>query len=378
MIVERYLDWAASAPPHMRAEAAGDLARSYLFGDLERDIREEIETVLMRVLDDPSIAVRCAVAEAVASSPDAPHALVLSFAQDTPDVAEPVLARSPLLSDLELVDLMALGSARVQCAIARREPVSGPLSAAICEVASVEACQALLENPSAAILSSTAARIATRFGGHGGVRDALSSRADIGPEIRQAMMRSVADALSDFVSGCGWLGQDRARRAADEACDRGAVTIAAEARDPQGFVRHLADRGQFSPSLALRALLSGDLVLFEAALSTLSGQSPARVAGFVRDFQGRGFAALYAGAGFPNAALPVFRAALAGRRDFDLDGVRAGCSLSRPLVERALAACDPTDYALGPMRTLLRRFLAEAARETARRDRLDDVVAQAA
>lgn len=380
MIVERYLDWAATAPAHMRAEAAGDLARSYLFGDLEPEIRADVEAVLTRALDDRSLAVRCAVAEAFAAAPDAPHAIVLSLAQDAPDVAEPLLMRSPLLSDLELVDLMALGSLRVQCAIARRPQVSAPLSAAIAEVARAEACQALIENPGARILSSAAARMAARHGADGGVRDALIARVDLGPEIRQMLMRSVADALSSFVSGCGWLGQDRAQRAADEACDRGAIAIAAEAADARGFVRHLANRGQFSPSLALRALLSGDLALFEAALATLSGQSPARVAGFVRDFGGRGFAALYDQAGFPKAALPVFRAALNARRDLHLAEAGSNAALSRRLVERTLAACDPCAPDIAPLRTLLQRFAAEAARDQARRSypEVETVVAAAA
>ena len=131
MIVERYLEWAAGAPAHLRAEAAGALARSWLHGDLEPQVRDEVEAVLTRSLDDPAIAVRCAIAEALSAAPDAPHALMLSLAQDAADVAEPVLARSPVLTDLELVDLVALGDVRAQVAIARRRMVSGPLAAAI-------------------------------------------------------------------------------------------------------------------------------------------------------------------------------------------------------------------------------------------------------
>lgn len=368
MIAERYLDWAASAPPHMRAEAAGDFARTFLFGELDPHTRADVEAVLTRTLDDPSIAVRCAVAEALAASPDAPLAIVLTLANDAPDVAAPVLQRSPLLSDLELVDLMALGSLRTQTAIAGRAEVSAPLAAAIGEVAQAEACQALVENPGARILPSTAARIAARHGAHGGVRDALIARPDIGPEIRQTLMRSVADALSSFVAGRGWLGPDRARRAADEACDRGVITIAAEAADARRFARHLADRGLLTSSLALRALLSGDVGLFEAALSALSGRSPERVAGFVLDFSGRGFAALFAEAGFPTSALPAFRAALGGLREFSAFGEGSGAALSRRLVEQALGACDPLAPDLAHLRALLNRFSVEAARDQARRD----------
>lgn len=368
MIVERYLEWAATAPPHMRAEAAGALARSFLHGDLEPSVRDDVEAVLTRTLDDVSLAVRCAIAEAFASAADAPHAILLSLAQDAPDVAEPVLSRSPMLSDHELVDIVAVGGARAQAAVASRPFVSAPLAAAIAEVASARACEVLLENPGARIAHSAAARMAVRHGGDGGVRDALIARRDLGPELRQILMRSVADALSSFVSGCGWLGADRARRAADEACDRGAIAIAAEEGDARPFVLHLVGRGQFSPSLALRALFSGDLALFEAALSALSGQTPKRVSGFVRDFEGRGFAALYERAGFPKSALPIFRAALSAAREGPMAGAQAGeRALSRRMVERALSACRGGEVEIGPLHAMLRRFAAEAARDEARR-----------
>ena len=368
MIVERYLEWAAGAPPHMRAEAAGALARSYLHGELEFSVRDDVEAVLTRSLDDPSLSVRCAISEAFASSADAPHAIIYSLSVDAPDVAEPVLSRSPVLSDHELVDIVAVGGLRTEIAVARRPVVSAPLAAAIAEVASARACEAMLANPGAIVTRSVAARIATRHGGDGGVRDALIARSDLGPELRQILMRSVADALSSFVSGCGWLGPDRARRAADEACERGAIEIAAGAHDARPFVLHLVDRGQFSASLALRALLSGDVGLFEAALSALSGQPLKRVSGFTRDFEGRGFEAIFQQAGFPKSALPAFRAALAAARDDqDGGGRRDHRALSRAKVGRALAACRGGEAELGPLRAMLRRFAAEAARDEARR-----------
>ena len=366
MIVERYLDWAATAPAHMRAEAAGALARSYLHDELDPHVRDSVETALTCALDDEHIAVRSALADAFASSPRAPHAIVLSLAQDIPDVADPILSRSPVLSDLELVDVVALGGPRAQAAVAGRRTVSGPLAAAIAEVADARACERLARNAGAHLTRAAAARIAVRHGGDGATRDALISRGDIGPEIREILMRSVAETLQAFVAGCGWLGVDRASRAAEEACERGHVTIARAIPDARAFVLHLAGAGLFRPGLALRAMLSGDVGLFEAALSALSGQEPARVAGFVQDFEGRGFEALYMRAGFPRTALPVFRAALAAGREAGFAD-RDAATLSRRMVERALTACEGSEADVVSLRATLRRFAAEAAREEARR-----------
>ena len=367
MIVERFVEWAQDAPADLRADAVAALARSYLHGDLEHHIRADVEQALVYALDDRSLSVRAALADVFAGAADAPHAVVLSLANDAPDVATPVLERSPLLSDVELVDLVAQGGRRVQSAIARRRPLSAPLSAAIAEVGEAEACVALILNPDARLMRSSAARIASRHGADGAVRDALFARDDLGPELRVILMRAVASALQGFVTGRGWLAPDRARRAADEACDRGALAIAAGQTDRRAFVAQLAARGEFSPSLALRAVLGGDVALFEAALSSLSGQSPARVSGFIREFAGRGFEALYRDAGLPLSALPVFRAALAATREIGLAGGAGDAGLSRRIVERALAGCPPHDRAVEPLRAMLRRFAAEAARSEARR-----------
>lgn len=373
MIVERYLEWSESAPAPVRAEAAGALARSYLFGEMEPAVRADIELALIRSLDDPSLGVRCAIAEALAGSADAPQALVLALASDAPDVAVQVLSRSPLLSDVELVDLMAQGGVRAQIAIARRKSVSAPLCAAIAEVGRVEACAALVENPGARLTRSVAARLAERHGADGAVRGALLQRLEVGPDVRQILMRSVAASLQSFVTARGWLTPDRARRAAEEACERGALSIAAAEPDAQGFVRHLIARGEFSPGLALRALLCGNVAVFEAALSALSGQTPGRVASFVREFEGRGFEALYRRAGFPMSALPVYRAALGAAREFGFSG-GADAEMSRRMVERALTACEGADVDVAALRALLRRFATEAARGAARRSRETPVI----
>ena len=76
------------------------------------------------------------------------------------------------------------------------------------------------------------------------------------------------------------------------------------------MIRHLRESGQLTAGLVLRALLSGNLALFEEALSELTGMSLARVAGIVHDRKGFGFRALYEKAGLPASAYPLFREAL--------------------------------------------------------------------
>ena len=146
------------------------------------------------------------------------------------------------------------------------------------------------------------------------------------------------------------------------------------ARDGRAGLRelaaHLRDSGQLTPSLVLRALLSGRRDLFEAALAELSGLREDRVAGQLRDFRGAGFAALYAKAGLPAKFLPAFRAALEAQRDFaDLHDESGEARLSLIMIERVLTACEELNGGeLDRLMALLRRFEMEAALEQARQE----------
>lgn len=179
---------------------------------------------LTALLDDPSPLVRKAMAEAFASAPDAPPAIVVALASDQSEIAAPILGRSPVLTDGDLIDCAAIGDAFAQAAIALRAPLSVGVSAAIAEVGAREALIALAVNPEAAIPISLAARdrMVERFGHDGEVREALLSRPALAPSVRADLVSATAAALSDFVIGCAWLSPERAERVEREASEKGA------------------------------------------------------------------------------------------------------------------------------------------------------------
>ena len=370
MIVRQFLLWARTAPPGQRAEAAGALARAYLYSDFSPEDRWEAATAMTALLDDPSPLVRRALAEAFANAKDAPRHLVVALANDQDDVAALVLSRSPVLSDADLVDCAALGGDLARTAIALRPRVSVAVAAALAEIAGAASLAALAGNRGAEIPDSAFARIVERHAGSAELRETLIARPDLPLAIRQAIAVAVSESLAGFVLDRGWLSPERTQRIVREAREKAtlALSSAAEREDVSRLVAHLRRTGQLTPALILRALLSRNLVFAEAAFGDLSGLAPARVAGFLRDRRGSGFAALYRKAGLPASLEPAFEAALAAFRDHGEGGRPAdGGQLSRLAVERVLAACrDLAPEEAGKLMALLRRFEAEAARDEAR------------
>jgi len=374
MIVRNFLQWAQNAPAAPRAEAAGALARAYLYSDLEQATRREAELALTALLDDPSPLVRRALSESFASALDAPHAIVAALANDQSDIASPVLSRSPLLTEAELIDCAAIGDSFAQSAIALRARVPASVCAALAEVGSREAAISLAVNPGAELAEFSMQRMVERFGDDGEMREALLSRPYLPPVIRNDLVNAAAVSLAAFVVDCAWLSSERAARLTREARDKANVIILAETVESDGrrglrdLVRHLRGSSQLTASLVLRALLSGNRDLFEVALVELSDLSELKVAGLLRDFRGPGFAALYARAGLSTQWLPAFRAALDAQREFGSRGGRLeDARLSLAMIERVLTACENINAGeLDKLMALLRRFEMEAARDEAR------------
>jgi uncharacterized protein (DUF2336 family) len=370
MIVRQFLQWIRHASAGERAEATSALARAYLHSDLSNDDLAAAEGAMIMLLDDPSPLVRGALAQVFASAQKAPPVVVHALASDQPDVALPLLSRSPLLSDEDLVDLFATGHIDAQIAIAGRPMLSRPLAAAIAEVGPADSCLALLENDDADIPSFSVDRIVERFGHLSPIRENLVARSDLPMATRQALLAKLSQTLAGFVTARHWLGPEHAEYAAREACEKATVALAAETpyEEIGELMQHLRRSGQLTAGMILRALLSGNVVLFEEALTELSGMPLERVTGYIHDKNISGFKALYAKAGLPDAAYPAFREAIAAMRDGILVGERGGASrLKRRMVERVLAACvaERRDD-MASLLALLRRFAVEAAREEAR------------
>ncbi len=380
MIVRQFLQWLRNAPPGERADATSALARAYLHSDLSPDDRAAAEGAMTMLLDDPSPLVRLALADVFASSQAAPPVIVYALAADQPEIAAPILERSPLLRDADLVDLAATAHPQSQAAIASRFLLPCAVAAAIAEVGAAHACLALLENPGAEIAPFSIDRIVERFGHLAPIRENLLVRDDLPATTRQALLAKLSQTLAGFVSARHWMPQDHAQYAAREACEKATIALAAETREAEigALVSHLRESGQLTAGLILRAILSGNIVLFEEALAELSGLPLDNVSSYIHDRSVSGFQALYRKAGLPDAAYPAFREAVMAMREGALLGEHNDMArLKRRIVERVLERCTEEAHGdLAPLITALQRFAVEAARDEARMF-CEDLVADA-
>jgi uncharacterized protein (DUF2336 family) len=369
MIVRQFISWIKTAPAGERAEATRSLARAWLISDLSEDDRAAAEGALLMQLDDASPLVRQAMAEVFARSGEAPAAIIRALSLDQPSVAVPVLEHSPLLIDADLVDIVATGNCETQCAIARRINLPASVCAAIAEVGTAEAALELIENAYAELAPFSWDRIVARHGHLAAIRESMLVLEDLPAATRLALVAKLSETLAQFVVAKNWLSADRAGRVASEARDRSTVNIAAVSRgdDMCGLVQHLRATSQLTAGLILRALLSGNLELFEAALAELSDLPRSRVSALLHDRGGASLHALLRRAGLPESTFAAFRVALEVNHENGFADTLGGAArLRRRMVERVLTHCETGEQAAEPLLILLRRFATESAREEAR------------
>jgi uncharacterized protein (DUF2336 family) len=298
------------------AETRADVAAK-LAANLETTSLTEAEVSLARdivriLARDVEVTVRSALSNGLRHARDLPHDVALKLAEDIDEVALPMLADSLVLTDTDLAEIIRQGSAGKQEAIAGRDGVSEAVSDALIAHAGEPAVARLMANESAAIAEDSLDRAATRFAGSDAVKQAMV--------LRPSLPASVADRLVTMVSG-EWQAQLVKRHALPAAAaadivlasrEQAILHLSAGASDAalSAMIGQMHRNGRLTPTLILRALCTGDIAFFEAAMAVRGDVLLANAQLLIHDPSRKGLAALYRKADLPESLLGAVRAAV--------------------------------------------------------------------
>lgn len=254
----------------------------------QEKLRGRIAGALAVLVEDEVGRVRAAIADVVKTMPDAPRELILRLARDSVvGVSEPVLRLSPLLTEDDLLALLAAPPHSVAAvAIACRVGLSPAVCDAVAATADTGAIRALLSNPTAAIREATLDALVEQAAYHAGwheplvrhtalsARNAriladivasellavLAARTDLGAAVVQELRRKLADRLAASavtVSPASDEGaMDEARRLDEaEGLDEAALLGAAERGNGRLTAAMLAVAASVPLALVQRAIL---------------------------------------------------------------------------------------------------------------------------
>jgi len=164
-------------------------------GVLNDNERALMTDILSRLVKDVEVSVRQKLALRLADIENAPHTLIVELANDEIEIAAPVLKRSKVLNDIDLIDVIRHKTLEHQLAVALRESISAPVSDALVQSGNPDAVEALLKNEGAAFGPETLETVVEQSRDRRNYQEPLLQRAELGPALAKRMYWWVSAAL---------------------------------------------------------------------------------------------------------------------------------------------------------------------------------------
>lgn len=155
--------------------------------------------IIRQLVHEVEVSVRRTLAERLAVQADAPSDLIVTLANDEIEVAHPILLKSEVLRDPELIEIVQYRTMEHQVAIAMRSRVSEQVSVALVETNSEEVITTLLSNQNALISNSTMNDLVEQSDRVSGYQAPLVRRHDLSEGLAKKLYWAVSAALRKHI-----------------------------------------------------------------------------------------------------------------------------------------------------------------------------------
>jgi uncharacterized protein (DUF2336 family) len=235
--------------------------------------RELMREILRRLTRDVEMAIRIALAQRLAEDSTAPHDLILLLVDDTIEVARPLIINSPLLTENDVLRLIAEAGVAHQEAVAVRPNIGVCVTDALVKSGHDTVLLALVRNVTARISNSTYETLVQKSRALTGLQEPLIHRPDLPPKLAANMCEWVSQALKDYIK----VNYAIAPRSVEAALTDAKSAVRSEPAGPsdspadsaQKLVEKLAASGQLKAGFLMRVLSQGQLDLFDLAFAKL-------------------------------------------------------------------------------------------------------------
>lgn len=244
--------------------------RHDLLNERERALMTEI---LRHLIHDVEMKVRRELAERLSTQANAPRELVVALANDEIEVAHPILTRSTVLHDPDLVEIISHRTLQHQLAIAMRQTVSEDVADALVETGNGDVITTLIQNANAKISRTTLDYLVDQSRHIDGLQKPLLTRPDLGPELAKKMYWWVSAAVRQHILDNFDVDPTELDDSLESAVARALEEI--DNFDPRKtkpfeLADRLAEAQAITPNLLIRALRQGEISLFEALFVRLT------------------------------------------------------------------------------------------------------------
>jgi uncharacterized protein (DUF2336 family) len=246
--------------------------------------RELMRDILRRLTRDVEMAIRVALAQRLSEDTTAPHDLILLLVDDTIEVARPLILHSPLLTETDVLKLIAEAGVAHQEVVAGRANIGEPVTEALAGSEHESVLLALVRNVTAKISETTYQVLVEKSRAITGLADPLVRRPDLPPQLATTMCDWVSDALKTYIK----TNYAIAPRTVDSAMADANLVVKSEPASPkdpppdsaQKLIEKLSASGQLKAGFLMRVLSQGQVDLFDLAFARLLGVELDKFRGF--------------------------------------------------------------------------------------------------
>jgi uncharacterized protein (DUF2336 family) len=272
---------------------------------------------------DAAELVRRALAVTLKNSMALPADVANRLARDVESVSLPIISFSPVFTDTDLAEIVRVGGAMRQMAVAKRPKLSSRITSMLVEQGDEDVVAAACANDNARFSEVALQKALDRFAKSEQVLQAVAFRAALPLAVSERLIDMVGEQLRDHILSSHALSPERTLELIIGAKERATIDLvdqAGRSRDPKAFVAHLHKVGRLSPSLLLRALAHGHMTFFEWAVAELAGVPHHRTWLMIHDAGQLGLKAICERAGLPPRLYSAFRSGVDAYHGLEFDG----------------------------------------------------------
>lgn len=335
-----------------RAEAAAKIATHYHaeaeFGEQEKKLAEEIFSLMCK---DAEERVRLALSDNLKDCAFLPNDIARTLADDVVSVSDPILKYSTVLTDEDLIEIVASQGEEKQKAIAARATVSENVSDALIDTRNEAVVGTLVANDGAEISTNSMQRVLDDFAESDLVKTSMVGRSELPMEVSERLVNMVSEKLQQELLARHELSSDQISDLilqSREKATLGLVNDENKKQDSRRLIVHLYQNNRLTPTIMLRALCMGDMDFFEGSVAVRSRIPLSNTREMIHAGDQKALASIFEKAELPKPLQPAFAAAIEVADDTDYDGGADDQErFRRRMIERIITNFDDPDSAMG-------------------------------
>ncbi len=280
------------------SEAREELTR-IVSGALEVDLSaresELISDVLIKLLKQAERDMRMALAEKLSLIDDVPLRLVLHLANDEVEVARPILKKSSVLGEFDLLYIIKSKTAEYWRAIATREELSDKVMGVLAETGDFETALALSENTNISLTDGVLTILADMAQDSEVLAVPLLRRSEVSADIAAMLYRYVGAEIKQFIADNYDVDVQKVEAVVDRVVQEFTTPIPKDFM-PEDYMIEAAEsakeKGMLNSKMFLSSLRRGHVRSFIAQLAVYTGLSIEFIGHIMSQTNGQGLAVI--------------------------------------------------------------------------------------